>query len=209
MPDDAAFVRMIAATPDDDAPRLVYADYLEESGDPVKMARAEFIRVQVEKARLVPDTPKSNELWHRDTALLEWAREWRRELPAIEGVEYGGFVRGFIDHVTAHGDKLAHFFATIVDSVPLRKLSLDGNFSLASVRAITQSVNLEQVVELDISAHSLESPSILRQFTRRGPWPKLRHLRILWYQHGARDENAAWMQVWDEFRRAFGDSLRS
>ena len=42
------FLEAICATPQDDTPRLVYADWLDEHGDP---ARAEFIRVQVELAR--------------------------------------------------------------------------------------------------------------------------------------------------------------
>ena len=41
MSDNEAFVRAIAEHPDDDAPRLVYADWLEEHGQP---ERAEFIR---------------------------------------------------------------------------------------------------------------------------------------------------------------------
>jgi uncharacterized protein (TIGR02996 family) len=42
MSDDAAFLRAITAAPDDAAPRLVYADWLDERGDP----RGEFIRLQ-------------------------------------------------------------------------------------------------------------------------------------------------------------------
>ncbi|HVK11359.1 MAG TPA: TIGR02996 domain-containing protein [Gemmataceae bacterium] len=42
------FLATIRAAPDDDAPRLVYADWLDEHGDG---ARAEFIRVQCELAR--------------------------------------------------------------------------------------------------------------------------------------------------------------
>ena len=37
----------IYAAPDDDAPRLVYADWLQERGDP----RGEFIALQLERAR--------------------------------------------------------------------------------------------------------------------------------------------------------------
>jgi uncharacterized protein (TIGR02996 family) len=46
--DDEAFLRAIGAAPEDDAPRLVYADWLDDRGD---AARAEFIRVQCELAR--------------------------------------------------------------------------------------------------------------------------------------------------------------
>jgi|SRR5262245_285412 len=42
-------LRAVLEAPDDDAPRLVYADWLDEHGDP---KRAELIRLEVELARL-------------------------------------------------------------------------------------------------------------------------------------------------------------
>src|SRR5436190_13556603 len=42
MNDEQALLRSICAEPDDDAPRLVYADWLEERGDP----RADYIRAE-------------------------------------------------------------------------------------------------------------------------------------------------------------------
>jgi uncharacterized protein (TIGR02996 family) len=48
MTDDLALLAAIRAAPDDDAPRLVYADWLDEHDQP---ERAEFIRVQCELAR--------------------------------------------------------------------------------------------------------------------------------------------------------------
>ncbi len=42
----AAFLEDIVAHPDDDAPRLVYADWLEDQDDPAGRARADLIRVQ-------------------------------------------------------------------------------------------------------------------------------------------------------------------
>ena len=42
MTHDDAFLQAIIEDPDHDAPRLLYADWLEERGDP----RGEFIRVQ-------------------------------------------------------------------------------------------------------------------------------------------------------------------
>ena len=44
---DEAFLETIRQNPEDDAPRLVYADWLEEQGD----IRAEFLRLEVEWAR--------------------------------------------------------------------------------------------------------------------------------------------------------------
>jgi uncharacterized protein (TIGR02996 family) len=51
MTDGDALLAAILAEPKEDTPRLVYADYLDENGQP---ERAEFIRVQVELARLPP-----------------------------------------------------------------------------------------------------------------------------------------------------------
>ena len=48
MSDEDALLAAIAAHPDEDTPRLMYADWLDEHGQPV---RAEFIRVQIELAR--------------------------------------------------------------------------------------------------------------------------------------------------------------
>ena len=49
MVDSEAFLTDIRAAPDDDVPRLVYADWLEEKGEPT---RAELIRVQCELSNL-------------------------------------------------------------------------------------------------------------------------------------------------------------
>jgi uncharacterized protein (TIGR02996 family) len=47
-----AFLRAAQETPADDAPRLIYADWLEEGGEAPWAAYAEFIRIQVETANL-------------------------------------------------------------------------------------------------------------------------------------------------------------
>jgi uncharacterized protein (TIGR02996 family) len=46
--DERALLNAIIAAPDDDLPRLVYADWLEEHD---RAERAEFIRVQCELRR--------------------------------------------------------------------------------------------------------------------------------------------------------------
>jgi uncharacterized protein (TIGR02996 family) len=74
-----AFLQAIIANPDDDAPRLIYADWLDEHG---QSERAEFIRAQIELAR--PPAPRTRTrrrelerrvkaLWKRHGA--DWARE--------------------------------------------------------------------------------------------------------------------------------------
>jgi uncharacterized protein (TIGR02996 family) len=66
MAEHPGFLRDIIEHPDDDAPRLIYADWLEENGQP---ERAELIRVQDELAHHHPDyAPRS--LQDREASLL-------------------------------------------------------------------------------------------------------------------------------------------
>jgi uncharacterized protein (TIGR02996 family) len=67
MTHDNAFRRDIIENPDDDTPRLVYADWLDEHGQP---ERAEFIRVQCELARMPAGDPRRAELEARERELL-------------------------------------------------------------------------------------------------------------------------------------------
>ena len=54
MSDRDAFLAAICAQPDEDTPRLVFADYLEENDE---ASLAAFIRAQVELARTPPWEP--------------------------------------------------------------------------------------------------------------------------------------------------------
>ena len=60
---DEPFRRTIWERPDDDAPRLVYADWLEEHDDP---ERAEFIRLQCRLENQAADAPERPALVKRD-----------------------------------------------------------------------------------------------------------------------------------------------
>lgn len=68
--DDPTFIRMIAAQPKEDGPRLVYADWLEEHGE---CERAEFIRVQIELATPGLSSRRMRALRIRERELLfDW-----------------------------------------------------------------------------------------------------------------------------------------
>lgn len=95
-PDEVAFLQAIRETPDDDTPRLVYSDWLEERGDP----RGEFIRFQCELARLPASDGRSRTLKAREQALLnEHGSAWRSMLPPFLRGET--FVRGFVESYLA------------------------------------------------------------------------------------------------------------
>src|SRR5438105_4256662 len=110
-----AILSAILADPADDVSRLVYADWLEETGRPVAVARARFIRLQIELARGIPDRhfpERVSEITEElDALAAQWSRAWLAELPAPVAkaiwkrrLGAGAFRRGFVDGVTLETD---------------------------------------------------------------------------------------------------------
>src|SRR5262245_59969104 len=64
-----ALLEAIAENRDDDTPRLVFADWLDENGNDVDRAWAVYIRLECAAARLSVDDPQRAEL-HKRTAPL-------------------------------------------------------------------------------------------------------------------------------------------
>jgi uncharacterized protein (TIGR02996 family) len=85
--DQEALLRAIGASQDDDTPRLVYADWLDEHGDPEQAA---FIRESIAHAR--EDGKEKGK--HAPHPTGERAREWRKRL-GLEHADEHGFHRGF------------------------------------------------------------------------------------------------------------------
>lgn len=141
MTPEEPFIRAIREAPNDDASRLIYADWLEEHR---QAARAEFIRLQCQIAR-VPDTgPERLVLVARAENLLRahW-KEWVGPLHAIVGPwhdRYGelwlgeeyhpdglrSFHRGFVDSLALDADAFLRNVESVKCLVPLRELRLWG-----------------------------------------------------------------------------------
>jgi uncharacterized protein (TIGR02996 family) len=104
MSTEAAFLRAIREEPDNDDVRLIYADWLEERGDPL----GDFIRDQCALANICFDDPRRPRLMKRALELLtkhgdEWAM--RFGLPSRGQRLWQGFLRkvtvplkAFLDH---------------------------------------------------------------------------------------------------------------
>ena len=75
-----AFLADVIENPDDDAPRLVFADWLDDNG---QSERAEFIRLQCRLVALPEDDPACDDLEARQRELLAaHERAWVGEMPA-------------------------------------------------------------------------------------------------------------------------------
>lgn len=71
--DDSGFLRQIAAQPHDDGLRAVYADWLEDQGDP----RGEYIRLELELTGVERTDPRYPGLEERlRTVRMDIAEEW-------------------------------------------------------------------------------------------------------------------------------------
>jgi len=152
MNQDDAFRQAIIEKPDDDTPRLVYADWLDEHGE---SARAEFIRVQCQLARLPPDAPGRTDLERRELRLLDaneakWLGPIRREW--FNRLFNDFWRRGFVERVVLPlGDFLANAPA-IFASGPVRKvvLRLAASDGPARVAELARCPLLERVWDLSL-----------------------------------------------------------
>lgn len=90
---DDEFIQTIIASPDDDIPRLVYADWLDEQADP----RGEFIRIQCELAKMPEADPRRWDMELRQGRLMRWyGWQWWYE-PFAPDMQRPVFHRGFVE----------------------------------------------------------------------------------------------------------------
>ncbi len=110
----------IRADMEDDLPRLVYADWLEENGHP---RRASFIRKQCELAR-TPDTESRYFDLKWDLAANPPDAAWANELPPKLRKVRHDFRRGFVDTVDLTAKKFLADGGELFQTGAVRQLAL-------------------------------------------------------------------------------------
>ncbi len=129
-----ALLRSVCENSDEDTPRLVFADWLQENGEE---ARAEFIRAQVEAARLPTDNDRRAGLVRRGAAIQKrFGEQWLGELPvpdkehinwveAPDWLDGETFDRGFpsLLRVKTTGT-LAKYADKLFSATPVRRLMI-------------------------------------------------------------------------------------
>jgi uncharacterized protein (TIGR02996 family) len=149
-----AFLADIAEHPADDAPRLIYADWLEEQGRP---ERAEFIRVQVRRAALPEDAFEQRELsWTERDLVTEHAAAWRAALPALPGVEWGEFARGFVTRARVQSAALfLQHAATLFAAAPVQWVRIKDAITPQDAAGLAASPHLARLTELNLGHQAL------------------------------------------------------
>src|SRR5438067_9126672 len=118
--DEQPFLDAILARYADDGPRLVYADFLDDRGDP---DRADLVRVQLALARIPDEHPRRPELAGRQADLLQQhLGRWTAHLAGLAaGVE---FRRGIPDSVSVEAATFLERGDELFRKAPVRRVRL-------------------------------------------------------------------------------------
>ena len=150
---DHVFQHAILDDPDDDAARLVYADWLDDRGDP----RGELIRVQVRLAAWEPDLDVRTQLQQREAELLAThAATWLG--PLRSDCSHFEFRRGFarLTLPVAHFLRLRSAKRTLdlFRRVKVESIRLTG--PPAQLLALADATPLKAITALDLSGNELD-----------------------------------------------------
>ncbi|HUR55777.1 MAG TPA: TIGR02996 domain-containing protein [Gemmataceae bacterium] len=118
--------RAVLDHPDEDTPRLMYADWLDENGDP---ARAEFIRLQCalsEREHAAPVPPADADLRRMLDLRRQMESRWLAEMPLIYGVHWVGFRRGFPGVRVTSPTTLVRSARKVFAAAPVEAVTVDG-----------------------------------------------------------------------------------
>jgi uncharacterized protein (TIGR02996 family) len=174
-----ALLAAIAAHPDEDTPRLVFADWLDENGDP---ERAEFIRVQIARAQNADGkgalpAAEVAALAARERALLERNRDrWLAPLRALNAYSRrdGAFWRGFVRDIVVDADEFVERGAELWMCSPGSELQLQ--YPKMVAKQLIRCPHLARVGHLALTDHL--APRDLRALLESPHLTQLRHLSL-------------------------------
>ncbi len=148
---EEAFVQAICAEPGEDTHRLAYADWLEERGDPAALARAEFIRTQIELARLPKNDRRARDLRRREKQLWRENRSaWLEAVPGGLRSRYLTFQRGFLETIRLSAADLLLHGDDLFRRHPLQRVWLDRAVTAEEASALAARPFLARLTGLTV-----------------------------------------------------------
>jgi uncharacterized protein (TIGR02996 family) len=149
--DERPFLDAVLARPDADAPRLVYADFLEQSGTPADAARGELLRVQLAAAHAADPTTVAV-LKNRERELHE--RHYESWTAALRGFVSGVvFRRGIPDVVSIPAAEFIDRGDELFELLPVRHVHLTN--AAECLLRLVHCPHLGRVRELNLSCNDL------------------------------------------------------
>ena len=161
MTEREALIHAVCTNPDDDTPRLVFADWLDENGDAGDRLRARFIRVQCEMARSEEQAPRWRKLYAEERKLLGDLNRRKRLWPErLKGRTFGsaGYERGFLAQITVFAKRfLEEAFAFYADDPiqTVKFVKLTGKSGSVPAATLFASTKLAPLRTLDLSGSGL------------------------------------------------------
>jgi uncharacterized protein (TIGR02996 family) len=118
MSTESGLLHAIREKPEEDTPRLIYADWLDENEQP---ERAEFIRLQCRLANLDEYDPERPHLeWRERVLLRKHKKAWGKAVAKY--TSRFAFHRGFIDEIAITAAKFLENADTLFSITPLEQL---------------------------------------------------------------------------------------
>jgi uncharacterized protein (TIGR02996 family) len=171
-----ALLAAVLADPQDDLPRLVYADWLEENGDEAGRARAEFIRIQIALADQALDEERRPELEALERRLRKkYDRIWLGRLR--DYLHAWAYQRGFLEHIALDASQLLQHHDAFFASHPIQSVQLYNAHDPRTLSRLGECSFLSRLHTLDCSNNPVGS-SVIRGLLE-SPWLNgLRRLRF-------------------------------
>jgi uncharacterized protein (TIGR02996 family) len=180
---DALYAAVLAA-PDDDTPRLVYADYLDDTGVRADGIRARFIRNQVALARAEPWSDEHDRLYRATHPVEYHYGDWWSQL-APEAIPEVRYARGFVEEVTGLPGWFLAYGPGLFEAHPIRSVVL-GNAPGAGVRPLEASLVaspfLSRLRGVAVPV-PLRGDALLAGLSASPHVSGLRRLRVRWHPH--------------------------
>ena len=180
---EEAFLQAIFAEPAEDTHRLAYADWLEERGDPAALARAAFIRVQIELDRLPADDARGVELRKREKKLWDANRSsWLEAVPrSLRGPDLC-FQRGFLEKMRLTPAALLRHGEGLCRRHPIQRIHLEGQITPQEASQLAVRPFLARLTALSFPPHAFWSafwdPNVLRSLLGTPYLSRLAELRM-------------------------------
>jgi uncharacterized protein (TIGR02996 family) len=154
-----ALLQAVFAEPEDDTPRLIYADWLEDNGRPAEQARAEFIRVQVALARAAEDDPVSKALRARERELWNaHQEEWLQALPPPLRRKSVRFHRGFFEELGLLPAVWIEHAAELFAHHPIHRMRLPRMMTRTRAGGVAVIPHLSRLRELSLEGCRVDEP---------------------------------------------------
>ncbi len=184
MTDHDALHAAICADPDDDTPRLAFADFLDEEGGKENAARAEYIRSAIRLAREERWSSPWRELKQKneraEAKYIELAG--KRRLPWIAHlkgrVASWDFERGFVGHITVYSKRFLAEGEKFFAKDPIRSVKfvkLTARSGSVPAAALFASPSLKRAAKLGFDGSNLGD----RELELLGTSPQVAGLRSL------------------------------